>query len=118
MFERTLEVLSSLPSSSTTDLEIKKQCEARLMLARRALALTPAISEDARMIDLRKGLLPWEAAEKMLMVGISTKHSSVSSVIFVCNLNSFLVDLVHSLCQQGQIIIHIQMELRFNSLSV
>ncbi|KAJ4477334.1 hypothetical protein J3R30DRAFT_3703667 [Lentinula aciculospora] len=79
MYEKTLEVLSQLPSPS---MQLTKDCEVNLSRARRAAVPQTNMPANAVEVQIDSGLLPWQAAQKILS---DTKHvvrSSAWSIFF------------------------------------
>lgn len=63
MYEKTIKVLSELP---TPPIALKKECEVNLARARKAVVPWTGRPEHGIEVKIDSGLLPWQAAEKIL----------------------------------------------------
>ncbi|KAJ3852580.1 hypothetical protein EV368DRAFT_40747 [Lentinula lateritia] len=75
MYEKTIKVLSELP---TPPIELKKECEVNLARARKGVVPWTGRPENGIEVKIDSGLLPWQAAEKIL-----SKSSVVSRSTYI-----------------------------------
>ncbi|KAJ3871799.1 hypothetical protein F5051DRAFT_362273 [Lentinula edodes] len=79
MYEKTIKVLSELP---TPPMELKKECEVNLARARKAVVPWTGRPENGIEVKIDSGLLPWQAAEKILSKSSVVSRSSAWSIFF------------------------------------
>ncbi|KAJ3869181.1 hypothetical protein EV359DRAFT_77009 [Lentinula novae-zelandiae] len=79
MYEKTIKVLSELP---TPPIELKEECEVNLARARKAVVPWTGRPENGIEVKIDSGLLPWQAAEKILSESSVVSRSSAWSIFF------------------------------------
>ncbi|KAJ3890005.1 hypothetical protein GG344DRAFT_66626 [Lentinula edodes] len=97
MYEKTIKVLSELP---TPPIELKKECEVNLARARKAVVPWTGRPENGIEVKIDSGLLPWQAAEKILSKSSVVSRSSAWSIFFA---NKVLQDMSNALLRDSRV---------------